>query len=699
VAEVGDAAFFSGAQDAEQSLEVRTGDRLFVVDLRRFDAGQPSAQNVLLALARTFLATLLPPSPPNVAPPPSLPPPCTPTTGGAGAGLAHHLGDSPDWSSLLLRGGPSGTPGLDSVLGNANEAAGLFNALDKSQVQSMVSQVLVSNKDHQPVYPTIWDPLKTDLESCLLSETFTHWLVTTPDARLPLNDIYRNLAGDTRASVGLMKPMTADEILAGYSFDAGVPVPDQNLQVVDNEYGRVAATALASDITSLLGEGKDFTLPVATALNYLSSQAVFDYASLAGGKGTKDLSDLTGDSVVTAANNYIDSTEPPAPPATLDFGAANQSVNVQIPLSGPTLIQAPNDIYGPSESSGVPSTAAEYYFDTWASRAATLEYTVVDQLARLQAESVLNAHMSELLKTVFCAAFEEASEALCFLWDTAGYAQSVLDNTPESQYAGSRFVARVLEAPAAHLLPALGVIFDSTNPLLSGGNPGVAKAMEKAAGEFLCNQETRTENLLVDRLDRGRLLVRGTTSYRGHIQPPKDVYDAEGGRAQVTFAYADGTDTGSAVFPMINGVQATWRTMVNGTIPPSDYEACGLGGQDPTLAQYEMPIDGSGFAPNSQVTITGHSTPTFLARTQTDVSGRFRLSIDPRQLGIGEHEILAQGRTPDGSARVLHWSVRVTRDVGGRHRDTVWVWWLTLAGALLLLVGGLAVRYKRKKST
>jgi hypothetical protein len=117
---------------------------------------------------------------------------------------------------------------------------------------------------------------------------------------------------------------------------------------------------------------------------------------------------------------------------------------------------------------------------------------------------------------------------------------------------------------------------------------------------------------------------------------------------------------------MINDVQSLWRTAVNDALEPSDYESCHLGGEDPTLATYETAFTGSGYAPSSLVTITGHSLPMTLGRAHTDAQGHFAAAFDPRPLGVGAHHIVAAGVGPTGAPRTITWTYTV-RVTGVRH--------------------------------
>lgn len=695
---VGDAAGYDGVapEDGSAVLSVLDQQYAFTISVQATSAVFDETPAPWITLAKAVVADLTPTTPaPMPLPLPPQPQDCVPVTGGPDAPIASRLGDSPDWTADAA---PAATV-LDGVLHNPRDAAGFFNALDSAQVHSLVTVVLRVDSQNQPIDPAVWALFKADLESCWLSEAFVRTLATTPNDKYLLNGLYSNLVDDSAAAVGLFQPMTADEIDLGQDF-AGVSVPDPKLfPLVDNEFCKLAGVALGTDIAALLGAGQHFTLPVALELDGLSARAYFDITEPEyGRKGAKNLSDYNngGWALPNALHKYITATEPPPPPKTLDFTAGNQWIIPQLSLTA-GRIPLPNDIYGDplADPNGPPDTAGLYYFRTWASGATILEYLVARPLMDLQEENILGlSEAFAFVRTLVCAAGGDVTAAVCFLQDLAEVARAELDgNTADSAYATPAVIKDAIEDPAAHALPALGVAFTLIDPALSGPSPATIAAAHAAAGQYLCDREKSLEYQLAN--PTSRVLEYGTSVQ--HTVMPGDAYAARPTDSQpvATFAYAGGSDTGSGVFVLLNLVQALFTAEVNGQLSPSDYETC-LSGQDPTLAQDQVPLAGSGYAPNSVVIVTGHSVPAGLAATRTDAAGRFSIRIDPRPLGRGEHRITATGRAPDGATRQLTWTIHVGNAQGKHSWPPSGDWFVTGIGLPLVLAAILYLRQRRR---
>jgi hypothetical protein len=137
---------------------------------------------------------------------------------------------------------------------------------------------------------------------------------------------------------------------------------------------------------------------------------------------------------------------------------------------------------------------------------------------------------------------------------------------------------------------------------------------------------------------------------------------------------------------------------------------------DPPLPSVPAPIDGiqsgiggavmvsgSGYQPNSSVTINGHSTPTLLGQFRADGQGAFVVLVDiAGNLGIGDHDITVEGNDPSGAARVQHWSVSVLGPpaIAQPGQSSSWRWW-ALAGFIVVIgiVAWTLVRRRRATSS
>lgn len=111
-------------------------------------------------------------------------------------------------------------------------------------------------------------------------------------------------------------------------------------------------------------------------------------------------------------------------------------------------------------------------------------------------------------------------------------------------------------------------------------------------------------------------------------------------------------------------------------------------------------VTGSGYAPNTAVTITGHSKPVLLATAWTNASGQFAAFVNPGdRLPRGAHQIIASGQDPRGVQRVLRWPIQVGGTPARSSRSSVARMWpeVVLAGLVVVLVGGGVVGLRRRR--
>ncbi len=119
---------------------------------------------------------------------------------------------------------------------------------------------------------------------------------------------------------------------------------------------------------------------------------------------------------------------------------------------------------------------------------------------------------------------------------------------------------------------------------------------------------------------------------------------------------------------------------------------------DTTLAPgADVPIQGAGYAANSEITISIESTPRTLDRVRAGTDGAFSLAVTiPTDIPAGEHTLKATGVTQDGATRVLAMPITVAGSTtaagelaftGGRTIAalTVGLTLLALGGAVLFV--------------
>jgi hypothetical protein len=140
------------------------------------------------------------------------------------------------------------------------------------------------------------------------------------------------------------------------------------------------------------------------------------------------------------------------------------------------------------------------------------------------------------------------------------------------------------------------------------------------------------------------------------------------------------------------------------SLPPAAGDLAPTGDTDTTPAPGEtMTITGSGYAPNSIVTVVIYSSPITLGQVQTDGNGNFSLAVSVPQSVLGKHTIASLGYDSNGNLHVLTLPVTVTKATsrgssggsGGGDGLAITgapVMAMMLLGAALLVVGG-ASRY------
>jgi titin len=123
--------------------------------------------------------------------------------------------------------------------------------------------------------------------------------------------------------------------------------------------------------------------------------------------------------------------------------------------------------------------------------------------------------------------------------------------------------------------------------------------------------------------------------------------DAEGNRSE-----PNGAEIG--VVPAPDGVPASDGTL---SAPPAT-----TGGVE---AGEQVTFSGSGYAPDSPVTLLVYSEPQVLGTVMTDADGAFTATVTlPEGLAAGRHTLVAAGLDPSGEMRYLTLPITVTAEAG-----------------------------------
>ena len=162
---------------------------------------------------------------------------------------------------------------------------------------------------------------------------------------------------------------------------------------------------------------------------------------------------------------------------------------------------------------------------------------------------------------------------------------------------------------------------------------------------------------------------------------------------------ADGTATGLTVQALLGSVAAAYDTALDVALKKSDLDLAGdvvLGSSQVASILAEpgaaIIVSGSGFAPDTDVAITGHSTPVLLARARTNRRGDFATPVTVyHQLTPGRHILTGTGLAPNGRSRIISAPVNVeTTPASGRPRGSH-EWVFKLGGPVVLVAALLAL--------
>jgi hypothetical protein len=116
----------------------------------------------------------------------------------------------------------------------------------------------------------------------------------------------------------------------------------------------------------------------------------------------------------------------------------------------------------------------------------------------------------------------------------------------------------------------------------------------------------------------------------------------------------------------------------------------------------DVPVEGSGYAADSQVVITIESTPRTLDRVRADSDGAISATVTiPVDMPAGQHTLKATGVTPDGAPHVLSTPITVG-DAVGDTEELAFTGLNTAAAAvvavILMALGGAALLVTRRRA-
>jgi LPXTG-motif cell wall-anchored protein len=148
------------------------------------------------------------------------------------------------------------------------------------------------------------------------------------------------------------------------------------------------------------------------------------------------------------------------------------------------------------------------------------------------------------------------------------------------------------------------------------------------------------------------------------------------------------------------------QLVIGKTAPPASVPASsgklavpsGPGGTGSVVKGQKVTLHGTGYAPNSLVSVLIYSTPQVLTTVMTDSSGSFTVQVTvPAGLPDGHHTLVAAGADPSGNMRYLTLPVTVTAGSAELAYTGASVLTPALAGlGALVLGGGLLVVSRRR---
>lgn len=148
------------------------------------------------------------------------------------------------------------------------------------------------------------------------------------------------------------------------------------------------------------------------------------------------------------------------------------------------------------------------------------------------------------------------------------------------------------------------------------------------------------------------------------------------------------------------------KTAAPASVPPADAALTVPGGGPGSSATGEVvkgqdvKLHGTGYLPNSLISVIVYSTPQVLTTVQTDASGSFDVTVTvPAGLASGNHTLVAAGVDPSGHTRYMNLPITVTAGTAELAYTGASVIGPGIAGLLALVVGsGLLIVSRRRRS-
>jgi titin len=126
----------------------------------------------------------------------------------------------------------------------------------------------------------------------------------------------------------------------------------------------------------------------------------------------------------------------------------------------------------------------------------------------------------------------------------------------------------------------------------------------------------------------------------------------------------------------------------------------GSGKTGEVVKGHEVKLHGTGYMPNSLVSVIIYSTPQVLTAVTTDASGSFDVTVTvPAGLASGRHTLVAAGVDPAGQTRYLNLPITVTAGTAELAYTGASIVGPGVAGLLALVVGtGLLIVSRRRRT-